>query len=60
MFYCIVRVKRSFVSFACFVRLRLVRIVNQYDPGSVKVNTWSLMMCISESCFGVICYIVEI
>ena len=55
MLYCIVRVKRSFVSFACFVR-----IVNQYDPGSVKVNTWSLMMCISESCFGVICYIVEL
>ena len=27
--------KRSFVSFAFFVHLRLVRIVNLYDPGSV-------------------------
>ena len=33
----VVRVKRSFVSFAFFVRLRLVRIVNLYDPGSVGV-----------------------
>ena len=32
----IVRVKRSFVSFAFFVHLHLVRIVNFYDPGSVK------------------------
>ena len=34
----IVRVTRSFVSFAFFVRLRLVRIVNLYDPGSVPVS----------------------
>ena len=31
----IVRVKRSFVLFAFFVRLRLVRIVSLYDPGSI-------------------------
>ena len=31
----IVRVKHSFVSFAFFVHLHLVRIVNLYDPGSV-------------------------
>ena len=33
----IVRVKRSFVLFAFFARLHLVRIVNLYDPGSVLV-----------------------
>jgi hypothetical protein len=31
----IVRVKRSFVSFAFFIHLCLVRIVKLYDPGSV-------------------------
>ena len=30
-------VRFSFVSFAFFVRLRLVRIVNLYDPGFVRV-----------------------
>ena len=42
----IVRVKRSFVSFAFFVRLRLVRIVSLYDPGSVSLtnNVWRLIV----------------
>jgi hypothetical protein len=34
----IVRLKRSFVSCAFFVRLRLVRIVNLYDPGYVSTS----------------------
>ena len=34
-------VRFPFVSFAVFVRLRLVRIVNIYDPGSVSShNSW--------------------
>jgi hypothetical protein len=35
---CEVFVRFSFVSFAFFVRLRLVRIVNLYDAGSVNVR----------------------
>ena len=36
---CIVRFShRSFVSFAFFVRLRLVRIISLYDPGSVQTT----------------------
>ena len=32
----------SFVSFAFFVRLRLVRIVNLYDPGSVSYPIYAM------------------
>ena len=41
----IVRVKRSFVSFAFSVRLRLVRIVNLYDPGSVTDHCPKSVYC---------------
>ena len=40
-------VRFSFVLFAFFVRLRLVRIVNLYDPGSVLVVNNSLCSFLS-------------
>ena len=49
----IVRVKRSFVSFAFFVRLRLVRIVNLYDPRSV-VQTCALPIWVKERMYIVL------
>ena len=37
-------VRFSLVSFAFFLRLRLVRIVNLYDPGSVVIDTLNIQM----------------
>jgi hypothetical protein len=50
----IVRVQRSFVfrfvSFVFFVRLRLVRIANLYDSGSVYIGPWTQLSTKVDTC----------